>query len=114
VIAHGDVVWTDFGTPRGSEPGKRRPAVVMQSDWLLATKIGTVLVVPMTSNLGLQSCPGNVFVPMAAAGLDKDSVVVVTQLGPVSREYLDPFPIGRLSADLLKAVAAGIRLALDL
>lgn len=86
----------------------------MQSDWLLATKIGTVLVVPMTSNVAFQAFPGNVFVPMTASGLDKDSVVLVTQLGPVSREYLDPFPVGRLSVDLLKSVAAGIRQAIDL
>ena len=44
VIAHGDVVWVDFGSPRGSEPAKRRPTVAMQEDWLLATRIATVLV----------------------------------------------------------------------
>lgn len=66
----------------------------MQEDWLLVTDIGTVLTVPMTSNTAVEAFPGNVLVPVESAGLDKDSVAVVTQLGPVSRECLDPYPAG--------------------
>ncbi|WP_431837479.1 type II toxin-antitoxin system PemK/MazF family toxin [Cellulomonas sp. Y8] len=110
MIARSDVVWVDFGQPRRSEPGKVRPAVVVQDDWLLATEIGTVLVVPLTSNLALEVFPGNVLVPGAASGLDRDSVAVVSQVGPVSREFLEPFPTGHLPAYLANAVAAGIRL----
>ncbi|WP_217615622.1 type II toxin-antitoxin system PemK/MazF family toxin [Cellulomonas sp. GbtcB1] len=106
MIARSDVVWVDVGQPRGSEPGTVRPAVVVQDDWLLATEIGTVLVVPLTSNLALEVFPGNVLVPGAASGLDRDSVAV----GPVSREFLEPFPTGHLPAYLANAVAAGIRL----
>ncbi len=95
VIAHGDIVWVDSGSPRGSEPAKRRPAVVMQEDWLLATKIATVLVVPLTSNVALEAFPGNVLVPVDASELGKDSVAVVSQVGPVSREFLDPYPRDR-------------------
>lgn len=110
VIAHGDVVWVDFGEPRGSEPAKVRPAIVMQEDWLLATEISTVLVVPLTSNLALESFPGNVRISTDASSLDKDSVAVVSQLGPVSREFLNPYPAGTLPAYVLSKVAAGIRL----
>lgn len=46
VTARGDVVWVDFGSPRGSEPVKVRPAVVVQEDWLLATAIATVSSCP--------------------------------------------------------------------
>lgn len=111
MISHGDVVWLDFGLPRGSEPAKVRPAVVMQEDWLLATTIQTVLVVPLTSNTALEAFPGNVLVPGVASGLDKDSVAVISQLGPVNREYLVPHPIGHLPRYLLSRIAAGIRLA---
>lgn len=110
MIAHGDVVWVDFGSPRGSEPAKRRPAVVMQEDWLLATQIATVLVVPLTSKLALEAFPGNVLVPVDASGLEHDSVAVVSQLGPVSREFLDPYPVGRAPAYVLAKIADGIRL----
>ena len=111
MIARADVVWVDFGSPRGSEPAKVRPAVVIQDDWLLATEINTVLVVPLTSNVGLDVFPGNVLIPEVASGLDRDSVAVVSQIGPVSREHLDPYPAGRIPGYLMTAIAAGVRLA---
>lgn len=52
----------------------------MQEDWLLASEIATVLVVPLTSNIALETFPGNVLVPAAASGLGKDSVAVVSQV----------------------------------
>lgn len=114
VTSHGDVVWVDFGSPRGSEPAKIRPAVVMQEDWLLASDLATVLVVPLASNIALETFPGNVLVPAAASGLDKDSVAVVSQVGPVSREFLDPCPVGHLPSYLLAKVTAGIRLVMGI
>jgi mRNA interferase MazF len=114
VIRRGDVVWVDFGAPRGSEPAKIRPALVVQDDWLLASQIKTVSVVPLTSNTALDAFPGNVLVPAAASGLEKDSVAVVSQIGPVSREFVDPFPAGRLPAYLVARVDDGVRLVLGL
>lgn len=114
VIAHGDVVWVDFGSPRGSEPAKRRPAVVMQEDWLLATQIATVLVVPLTSNVALEAFPGNVLVPVDASGLGKDSVAIVPEVGPVSREFLEPFPVGHVPSYVLSKIADGIRLVMGI
>jgi mRNA interferase MazF len=110
VIAHGDVVWVDCGVPRGSAPVKVRPAVVLQQDWLLATAIQTVLVVPLTSNTALEAFPGNVLVLRETSGLEEDSVANVTQLGAVSREYLDPVPVGCLPAYLIREIGAGVRL----
>jgi len=110
VIARGDVVRVDFGQPRGSEPAKLRPAVVVQEDWLLATKIRTVLVIPLTSNTALEGFPGNVFVPAEAAGLERDSVALTPQLMSVSREFLEPYPIGRVPHYLLAEIATGIKL----
>lgn len=114
VISHGDVAWVDFGSPRGSEPAKRRPAVVMQEDWLLATEIATVLVVPLTSNVALEAFPGNVLVPVEASGLGKDSVAVVSQVGPVSRELLEPYPVGHVPSYVRTKIASGIRLVMGI
>lgn len=110
MIHRGDVVWVDFGLPRGSEPAKVRPAVVMQEDWLLATDIRTALVVPLTSNTALAAFPGNVLVTGEASGLAKDSVALVSQLGPVSREFLEPYPAGRIPGYLMTEIATGVRL----
>jgi mRNA interferase MazF len=79
---------------------------------LLATSIDTVLVVPLTSNLGLEPFPGNVLVPALVSGLDRDSVAVVSQVGPVSREFLEPFAVGRLPGYVMQKVADGVRLVM--
>lgn len=110
MIRRGDVVGVDFGVPRGSAPAKIRPAVVIQEDWLLDTDIATVLLVPLTSNVSLEAFPGNVLIPTEASGLDRDSVAVVSQSGPVSREFVQSYPVGHLPAYLLTKIAAGIRL----
>lgn len=81
---------------------------------MLATRIATVLVVPLTSNLALEAFPGNVLVPLDASGLDKDSVAVVSQIGPVSREFLDPYPTGHAPSHTLSKVADGIRLVMGI
>ncbi|UJP10064.1 type II toxin-antitoxin system PemK/MazF family toxin [Microbacterium sp. KUDC0406] len=114
MISRGDIVWVDFGVPRGSEPAKVRPAVVLQAEWLLESSIDTVLVVPLNSNVALEAFPGNVLVPAEASGLDRDSVANVTQVGPVSREFLDPCPAGTVPAYLLGQIAAGIRLVIGI
>jgi mRNA interferase MazF len=114
VIARGDVVWADFGAPRGSEPAKRRPCIVLQADWLNRSDVNTVITVPLTSNTALGRFPGNVLVPTEASGLDRDSVANVTHVGPVSREYLDPFATGTLPTYLLTEVENGVRLTLGL
>lgn len=114
MISHGDVVWVDFGSPRGSEPAKRRPAIVLQEDWLLATQIATVLVVPLTSNVALEAFPGNVLISVDTSGLGKDSVAVVSQVGPVSREYLEPFPVGHVPSYVVSKIADGVRLVMGI
>lgn len=114
MISRGDIVWVDVGRPRGSQPAKTRPAIVVQEDWLLATEIGTVLVVPLTSNTALEAFPGNVLLPAEASSLEKDSVAVTSQVGPVGREIIDPYPAGRTPGYLLSRIDAGIRLVLGI
>jgi mRNA interferase MazF len=105
-------VWVDFGAPRGSEPAKIRPSLVIQDDWLNESGVTTIVLIPFTSQVRLQVFPGNVFVPAAASGLGKDSVAVVSQIGPVSREFIEPYPVGRLPGYLMAEVSAAVRLLL--
>ena len=86
----------------------------MQEQWLLASEIATVLVVPLTSNTALEAFPGNVLVPVDASGLGQDSVAVVSQVGPVSREFLEPFPVGHVPSYVLSKIADGLRLVLGI
>lgn len=86
----------------------------MQEDWLLSTQIATVLVVPLTSNLALEAFPGNVLISVDASGLDKDSVAVVSQVGPVSREFLEPYPDGHVPGYVVSKITDGIRLVMGI
>jgi mRNA interferase MazF len=113
VIERGQVWWTDLGEPAGSEPGFRRPVLVVQSDAFNRSRLRTVVAVALTSNLRLVEAPGNVLIPARAAGLPKDSVANVSQIITVDREWLSE-PAGRLRGQLLKDVEHGLRLVLAL
>lgn len=113
MIERGEVWWADVDEPVGSRLGRRRPVVVVSADSFNASRINTVLVAMITSNTALAAAPGNVRVPEPAAGLGKDSVVNVSQLTTLDRRQLTD-RTGRLPADLLDQLDAGLRLALDL
>ena len=78
MIGQAEVWWADLGEPVGSAPGLRRPVVVIQCDALNRSQIGTVVCVPLTSNLKWARAPGNVQLSAAATGLPKDSVANVS------------------------------------
>lgn len=109
----GDVCWADLGEPRGSKPAKRRPVLVIQSDSYNASRLSTTLAVVITSNTSLAAMPGNVFVPAAASGLPRDSVVNVTALVTLDKTDLDP-AIGQLPASVMHEVDRGLRRILGL
>jgi mRNA interferase MazF len=88
VIAQGEVWWADLGEPVGSEPGFRRPVVVVQSDSFNRSRIATVVCVPLTSNLRLAEMPGNVLLAADVTGLPKDSVANVSQPVTLDRDVL--------------------------
>lgn len=113
VIERGQIWWADLGEPSGSEPGFRRPILVVQSDAFNRSRLRTVVAVILTSNLRLVEAPGNVLVPAKASGLRKDSVVNVSQIITVDRDFLSQ-PAGRIRGQLLKDVENGLRLVLAL
>jgi mRNA interferase MazF len=88
VIAQGEVWWADLGEPVGSQPGFRRPVVVVQSDSFNRSRIATVVCVPLTSNLRLADMPGNVLLAADVTGLPKDSVANVSQPVTLDRDVL--------------------------
>jgi mRNA interferase MazF len=88
VIRQGDVFWVDLGDPVGSSPGYRHPHVVIQNDVFNHSRIGTVVVIALTSNLARAAAPGNVQLRKGEAGLPKPSVVNVSQIFTVDRNQL--------------------------
>lgn len=107
VISQGDVWWADLGEPVGSEPGFRRPVIVVQGDSFNRSALRTVVAVPLTSNLRWAAAPGNVRLSARATGLSRDSVANVSQLVALDRSILIE-RVGRLSSSKLELVLAGI------
>jgi mRNA interferase MazF len=112
-IQRGEVWWADLPEPRRSEPGYRRPVLIIQADSFNRSRIQTVLVAAITSNLGLADAPGNVLLPARSSGLPRDSVVNVSQVLTLDRSFLTEHA-GTLPARLQGSVDAGLRLALQL
>lgn len=113
VVERGQVWWADLGEPIGSEPGFRRPVLIVQSDAFNRSRIRTVVVVVLTANVRLVDAPGNVLIPAKAAGLPKDSVANVSQVITLDRDFLLEVA-GRVKGHLLTDVETGLRLVLGL
>jgi len=111
VISQGEVWWADIRPPSGSEPGFRRPVVVVQGDALNRSRLATVVCVPLTSNLGWADAPGNVLLTAKTAGLPKDSVANVSQVVTLDRVVLTE-RVGKLSQTKLELVLSGIDVVL--
>jgi mRNA interferase MazF len=109
LISQGDIFWVDFDIPDGSGPGYRRPCVVIQNNLFNMSKINTVMVCIITSNLNLTMAPGNVLLKKSEGGLPKDSVVNVSQVMTLDKSGLGE-KIGALGKARVKEILAGIEL----
>lgn len=112
VIRQGDVVWVVLPVPRGSEPGGRRPTVILRHDRFNQTVLNTVVVAMITSNLRLAALPGNVRLRKGEAALPRASVVNVTQVATLDRDDVTA-RVGSLSRARLREIWAGLRLVLE-
>lgn len=107
MIDQGDLYWFDMGEPRGSEPGYRRPYVVIQNNSYNHGAINTVVVCALTSNVRLGRVPGNVSLRQGEGGLPKVSVVNVTQVYTVNKRDLVE-KIGHLSKARIREILEGL------
>ena len=112
-IQRGEIWWADLAAPRRSEPGYRRPVLVVQADSFNRSRIQTAIVAVITGNLELADAPGNVLLPVGSTGLPRDSVVNVSQLLTLDRSFLTEHA-GTLPPRLQGSVDEGLRLVLEL
>jgi mRNA interferase MazF len=113
VIHRREVWWADLEEPRGSEPGFRRPVLIVQADSFNRSRLRTVVAVILSSNLRLLDAPGNVLLRAVDTGLPKDSAAIVTQVVTLDQDYLTECS-GKVPPRLMAQVDAGLKLALDL
>ena len=111
-IKQGDVYWIDLDEPKGSEPGFRRPYVVVQNNIFNKSRINTIVVCALTSNVKRAEVPGNVLLTKGEANLKKESVVNVTQVVTVDRADLTE-KIGTLSSSRVHQIIAGLKLVIE-
>jgi mRNA interferase MazF len=109
----GEIWWASLPDPIGSEPGYRRPVLIIQDDVFTQSRMSTVIVVIITSNTQLAEAPGNVLLVREATGLPKDSVANVSQVFTVDKTFLVE-RIGMLPEHLQEEVDEGLRTVLYL
>jgi mRNA interferase MazF len=110
-VERGEIWWADLGEPEGSEPGIRRPMLIVQSNGFNLSRISTTIAVVMTSNLRRAEAPGNVFVPASDSGLPKDSVANVSQVVTLNKSAFVE-RAGKLGPRYMRAINEGLKLVL--
>jgi len=112
VIRQGDIFWVNLGAPSGSAPGYRHPHVVVQNNLFNQSKINTVVICALTSNLKRAGAPGNVLLPKGEANLKKASVANISQVVTVDKSDLAE-KIGTLSPSRTAQIIAGLKLLIE-
>ena len=113
MLRRGDIHWVNLREPVGSEPGYRRPVLIVSAEAFNESRINTVVALAISSNLGLADAPGNVEVLSAESGLDRDSVVNASQIVTLDKAQVRE-RVGSAGVELMRRVDAGLRLVLQL
>ena len=102
-MVRGEIWWANLPYPKGSEPGKHRPVLVIQCDNLNRSKINTVICAMITSNIEIASLPGNLLLEKSVSGLGKTSAVNFSQLLTIDKTDLKNH-VGMLSKPIIEKV----------
>ncbi|GMO49860.1 MAG: type II toxin-antitoxin system PemK/MazF family toxin [Termitinemataceae bacterium] len=112
-MIRGEIWWVQFGIPFGSEAGYKRPVLIVQDDSFNESRIRTIVIVPLTTNLRLAEAPGNVFLKKTESKLGDDSVIIVAQLYALDRDRFIK-KISKLDKDIMEKVKNGMMLVLGI
>jgi len=112
-MTRGEIWWADLGLPFGSEPGFRRPVLVVQDDSFNASRIQTTVVASITSNTALAGAPGNVLLGKPESRLPREAVINVSQISTLDKRRLVA-RVGSVPKRLMDDVDAGLELVLGL
>ncbi len=112
-MQRGEIWWATLRPPQGSEPGYRRPVLVVQDNEFNASRISTVVVVTLTSNVALQAAPGNVLLSKRSTRLPKATVANVSQIMTLDKSFLTE-RIARGDQSVMMEVDGGLRLVLGI
>ena len=109
VIKQGEIYWINLSEPKGSERGYRHPHIVIQTNLFNTSRINTVVVCSLTSNLNRANAPGNVLLNKGEANLPRKSIVNISQIFTVNKTDLVE-KIGQVSQNRMMEVLDGLKL----
>jgi mRNA interferase MazF len=112
-MTRGEIWLAEFGISYGSEPGFLRPVLIVQDDSFNESRIKTIVVLPMTTNLRLLDAPGNVFIRKKESKLADDSVIIAAQLYAIDRGRFQK-KISKISKETMEQVEIGIKIVLGI
>lgn len=112
-MQRGEIWWATLRAPQGSEPGYRRPVLVVQGDEFNKSKINTVVVITLTSHMALQAAPGNTLLSKRETRLPRASVANVSQIIMLDKALLTD-RVAKINPSVMKEVDDGLRLVLDI
>ncbi|MCJ8332037.1 MAG: type II toxin-antitoxin system PemK/MazF family toxin [Lentisphaeria bacterium] len=112
-MLRGEIWWASLPRPVLSEPGYRRPVLIIQSNSFNRSRINTIIIAVISSNLILEDAPGNVFINTLNSGLSKDSVINVSQILTIDKQLLDQ-KVKKIPGNLMTLVNDGLKLSLNL
>lgn len=105
--------WATLSDPVASEPGYKRPIIIVQSNDFNKSRINTVIAVVVTSNLSLALAPGNGSLSLKKTGLNRESVANVSQIITIDKQFLQE-QVGVIDKNTMQQIDEGIRLVLSL
>lgn len=112
-MKRGQIWWAELPEPTASEPGYKRPLLIVQADEFNRSRINTVIAAVITSNLRLADAPGNVRLSVKQSNLKNESVTNVSQVITLDKQFLVELA-GKVDARTMREVDEGLRLALGL
>ena len=113
VIKRGEIWWAELPKPVRSEPGYRRPLLIVQANEFNKSKINTIIALAITTNVRLAGAPGNVLLSAKQSTLNKESVINISQIITIDKSFLTE-KVHTISNKIMEAVEEGIKLVLNL
>ena len=112
-MIRGDIWWVDLGVPFGSEPGFKRPVVLIQDDSFNKSNIQTVIVASITTNLKLADAPGNIYIEPEESGLPKNGVINISQISTIDKQRLIE-KVSRLPPSTIHEIDFGLKMIFNI